>query len=203
MRLAERGSFSVMTKKSHSRAFAAVGALSLASAMWGCVADRPSRNGVFNENQYIRKDFLVRPGDSETPDQGWFVKATITTASEPNVFGDAGMFGLYPGSHNNGALVHFVITNDKMQMVNSREISAQTGASTTGREPEVINAWAGTNVDLKYPGQSRRREDQLLPGEPGARLAAASVDQGQPRQERHERPRAARDLLQRRRRQVR
>jgi hypothetical protein len=139
-----------MTSKAHSRAFLAVGALSLASAMWGCVADRPSRNGVFNENQYIRKDFLVRPGDSETPDQGWFVKATITSASEPNVFGDADMFGLYPGSHNNGALVHFNITNDKLQMINSREISSQTGAAATGRQPEVINAWSGTNVDLKY-----------------------------------------------------
>ena len=26
----------------------------------GCVADRPSRNGVFNENQYLRKDFLIQ-----------------------------------------------------------------------------------------------------------------------------------------------
>ena len=42
----------------------------------GCVADRPSRNGVFDENQYVRKDFLVQP-DANGIDQGWFMKATI------------------------------------------------------------------------------------------------------------------------------
>jgi hypothetical protein len=45
-----------------NRAFLAVAALATLSASWGCVADRPSRNGVFNENQYVRKAFLVRKG---------------------------------------------------------------------------------------------------------------------------------------------
>ena len=45
------------------RAFLVTGALSTLCAASGCVADRPSRNGVFNENQYIRKDFLVANGD--------------------------------------------------------------------------------------------------------------------------------------------
>ena len=30
----------------------------------GCVADRPARNGVFNENQYVRKDFLIQGTDA-------------------------------------------------------------------------------------------------------------------------------------------
>src|SRR5947208_2371936 len=108
--------------KSRPRAFIAIAALSFACAGWGCVADRPARNGVFNENQYVRKDFLIRPGDATTSDAGWLLKATITEASEPNVFGDSAIFGLYPGSHSNGHLVHFVATQDKLQMVNSREI---------------------------------------------------------------------------------
>jgi hypothetical protein len=116
-------------------------------ATGGCATDRPSRNGVFNENQYLRKDFLVRPGDASQTDSGWLLKATITDASAPNVFGDSSIFGLYAGSHSTGDLVHFVITSDKLQMVSNREISKDP---TVGQEPEVINAWPVTNVDLKY-----------------------------------------------------
>jgi hypothetical protein len=125
-----------MSTKIQMRALLGMGALALASASWGCVADRPSRNGVFDENQYIRKDFLVRPGDSTVPDAGWLVEATITTASEPNVFGDNSYFGLTAGSHSSGALVHFDITNDKLSLLNSREISTTTStAQATGRQP--------------------------------------------------------------------
>ncbi len=73
-----------MSIKFNWNASIAVAVLSLASVV-GCVADRPARNGVFNENQYIRKDFLVRPGDSTSVDSGWFLKATIVEASDPNV----------------------------------------------------------------------------------------------------------------------
>jgi hypothetical protein len=114
----------------------------------GCVADRPSRNGVFDENQYLRKDFLIRPDDSKSPDSGWIVGTTITEASEPNVFGDADVFGLFAGATGNeDNLVHFVVTQDKLQLVSNKEI-AQVGS--TGVQPQVINAWPVTNVDLKY-----------------------------------------------------
>src|SRR5271167_393303 len=67
------------------RAFVATGALATACASWGCVADRPARNGVYNENQYIRKDFLIRSGATTAdPDPGWFLKATIIDESIPN-----------------------------------------------------------------------------------------------------------------------
>jgi hypothetical protein len=107
-----------------------VGALSVGAALTnGCVADRPARNGVFNENQYVRKDFLIRAGDATNPDNGWILKATITDASAPNPFGDSSIFGLFSGSHTNGDLVHFVVTSDKLQMVSNREIS------TSGSNP--------------------------------------------------------------------
>src|SRR5271154_5691356 len=112
-----------MSTKLH--AIFALSALCLGAAgMNGCVADRPSRNGVFDENQYVRKDFLIRNGDSTNPDSGWMFRATVTQASEPNVFGDEQIFGLYSGSGSAGDLVHFVVTSDKLQMVNNREISA-------------------------------------------------------------------------------
>ncbi len=42
-----------------SRAYFAMGALALASAgSWGCVADRPARNGVFNENVQKLQDTI-------------------------------------------------------------------------------------------------------------------------------------------------
>ena len=128
-----------------------LGALSvgvaLTNGLSGCVADRPARNGVFNENQYLRKDFIIRPGDATNPDNGWVLKATITDASAPNPFGESSIFGLFSGSHNNGDLVHFVVTSDKLQMVSNREISTDP---TVGQQPEVMNAWPAVNVDLKY-----------------------------------------------------
>ena len=60
------------------RTFVLTGALAALCASSGCVADRPSRNGVFNENQYLRKDFLVRPGDGSAPDPGWMMKTTVS-----------------------------------------------------------------------------------------------------------------------------
>ena len=71
------------------RAFLAMGALAIgAGAAVGCVSDRPSRNGVYNENQYLRKSFLVSGDGSADP--GWFLQATITKASTPNPLGPLG-----------------------------------------------------------------------------------------------------------------
>ncbi len=140
-----------MKTKNQLKAFLGFGALSLlggtfGGATMGCVADRPSRNAVFDENQYIRKDWLVRDGDSTKPDNGWMLKATITEASEPNVFG-GGVYGLYAGAHSDGELVHFVVTSDHLQMMDNRAISSVPSVGTTS---EVVNAWPITNVDLKY-----------------------------------------------------
>ena len=64
------------------RASVAVVTLACAPALSaGCVADRPSRNGVFNENQYVKKSFLIEPGDGSTPDRGWFLQATGSSNS--------------------------------------------------------------------------------------------------------------------------
>src|SRR5580704_3025599 len=117
-----------MKTKNQLKAFCGLGALSLLTALsggmtTGCVADRPSRNAVFDENQYIRKDWLVRAGDDTNPDYGWLLKATVTEASEPNVFG-GGMYGLYAGSHSDGELVHFVVTSGFLQMVDNQQISS-------------------------------------------------------------------------------
>ncbi len=137
-----------------TRAF--VGALTLAvgaSCAMGCVADRPSRNGVFNENQYVRKAFLVRaaengPDGKPKEDPGWLLKSTIMQVSSPNLLG-SGLFGVFPGTENGGAYVRFKVTQDKLEMVNLREFSAPAKAENT-RTEEVVNAWPVTNVDLKY-----------------------------------------------------
>src|SRR5580692_10483966 len=86
----------------------------------GCVADRPSRNGVFNENQYVRKDFLVQPGTGGAGDPGWYMKATVVQASTPNPLANLDMF---TGAENSGAIVRFVITQDKMMLADMRELS--------------------------------------------------------------------------------
>jgi hypothetical protein len=139
-----------MSIKFKCTASIALTALSFASVV-GCVADRPARNGVYNENQYIRKDFLIRSGDSTSPDSGWLLKATVVEASEPNVFGDSNIFGLFSGSHSSGDLMHFVVTSDKLQMVSNREISNDPLiAKEATTEAAVMNAWPATNVDLKY-----------------------------------------------------
>ncbi len=111
----------------------------------GCVEQRPSRNGVFNENQYVRKDFLIRGAADGSTDPGWMLKATVTEVSTPDPLGDT--FGIFAGAENGGALVRFVVTQDKLQMLNMREISQ---VASPVRIPEVVNAWPVTNVDLKY-----------------------------------------------------
>ncbi len=140
------------------RAFVAMGALATACASWGCVADRPSRNGVYNENQYIRKDFLIRSGNGGS-DPGWFMKTTIVSTSTPNPF-MASPNSLFNGQESAVAAgttgvmpyVRWVITSDKLQVVNMRELSGATLAPPAQgtREPEVLNAWPIVNVDLKY-----------------------------------------------------
>jgi len=137
------------------RAYAAVTALASACSLWGgsaCVQQRPSRNGVFNENQYLRKDFLIAPGDGSKPDTGWFVKSTITSATTPNVLGNVSGAGLFAGAEGQGAnFVRFQVTQDKLQVLNLREISTSANDQAQGfSTPEVVNAWPVTNVDLKY-----------------------------------------------------
>jgi hypothetical protein len=114
----------------------------------GCVADRPSRNGVFDENQYIRKDFLVQPGIGGG-DPGWFMKATIVQTSTPNPWANADM---WTGADNEGnTLVRFDITSDKLNLLDMREMSNSADiTSQNTRTPSTVNAWPITNVDLKY-----------------------------------------------------
>ena len=125
------------------RAFFATSLLAVASSSWGCVADRPSRNGVFNENQYVRKSFLVREADGSTEDGGWLLKTTVTRSSSPNPL--AG-FNVEPGLTSTD-LVRFAVVSDKLQMLSAREISSARSEATI---PEVVNSWPIANVDLKY-----------------------------------------------------
>jgi hypothetical protein len=118
-------------------------AAALSSAVFGCVSDRPARNGVFNENQYVRKDFLVRTVDGTDP--GWVLKSTVVQTSSPNPLGDN--FGVFSGGENGGALVRFAVTSDKLEMKSLREIAQKPDGART---EEVVNAWPVTNVDIKY-----------------------------------------------------
>ena len=129
----------------------------------GCVADRPSRNGVFNENQYLRKDFLVigtdANGASPGQDPGWMMRATVTETSTPNFLGDS--IGIISGEEMGVKLVRFRVTSDTLQMLDQIQFSnpvspdPKTGAPTgpsnfTGTTETIMNAWPATNVDLKY-----------------------------------------------------
>src|SRR5258706_11123155 len=137
---------------SSKRAFLAVAGIACLSAFSGltsgCVSDRPSRNGVFNENQYVRKSFLVAGFDQNgnpQKDPGWILKSTITDISTPNPLGAnvAGFFAGYQASE----MVRFEVTQDHLNMINMRELSS---SPSTGRTELVDNAWPITNVDLKY-----------------------------------------------------
>ncbi len=135
-----------------TRAFLATVALGAACSAWGCVADRPARNGVFNENQYLRKAFIIQPGDGTGSDPGWMLNAAITQVSTPNPLFQ---FGVWPGaiasgpSQNGGSLVRFAVTSDHLQMIDMRQIAQDPSAENT-ITPSVLNAWPATNVDLKY-----------------------------------------------------
>ena len=110
-----------------------------------CVQTRPSRNLVLNEHQYVRKDFLVGPATSTTPDTGWWLSGTIVGVSTPNPLGDS--FELSPGITFPIYPVRFSITEDKLQMLNIREMTP-ANAQSAETTPQVVNAWAAQNVDL-------------------------------------------------------
>ncbi|HEY2902049.1 MAG TPA: zinc-dependent metalloprotease [Polyangia bacterium] len=133
-------------------------ALLIATLALGCAQDRPARNGVFNENQYARKDFLlggVNPdGSPSNPnDPGWFVRATVTETSTPNLMGAAiNPGGLWGGLQGPADLVRFRVTEDKLQLLSQIQLSApdSSGQNSVGVTDSISNAWGITNVDLKY-----------------------------------------------------
>ena len=145
-----------MTKRTF-RAFIGMGALAAAaSSSWGCVADRPSRNGVFNENQYLRKDFIIQPGDGTGTDTGWMMKATITAASQPNPLGN---LDLFVGAENQGSLVRFQVTQDHLNLLSMRELddnsnAAQGRASPRSRTPGRLRT---STSSTKSTSTARRR----------------------------------------------
>ena len=132
----------------------------------GCVADRPSRNGVFDENQYVRKDFLIQGPDANGTvagaDPGWMMRATVTEVATPNLLGAS--IDVWAGLESNVSLIRWRVTQDKLQMLDQIQLSAPVnpqpttatdpgapGASnTTGTTEAIDNAWPITNVDLKY-----------------------------------------------------
>src|SRR5277367_2090915 len=132
----------MLTSKFVRTVFSAA-ALAATIGVQGCVADRPSRNGVFDENQYLRKDFLVQSGTGGG-DPGWYMKATIVQTSDPNPLASADLF---TGAENSGAIVRFAITQDKLQRLDMREFADRaTIDSQNTRTPSIVNAWPITNV---------------------------------------------------------
>ncbi len=141
---------------------ALAGAILVFGAATGCVADRPSRNGVFNENQYLRKDFLIQSTDANGSgagqDSGWLMRTTVTETSTPNLLGSN--IGVWGGENAEVKLVRFRVTQDKLQMLDQVQYSTPanpdptTGApgapNTISTTDTIINAWPSTNVDLKY-----------------------------------------------------
>ena len=108
----------------------------------GCVSSRDTRNGVFDENQYIKKSFLI-PHPDDKNDPGWIMQGTIEQVSTPNPLA---AIGLYPGSYNS-QIFKFNITSDKLQTISQRGDWAKPDIA---RADAVVNAWPVTNVDLKF-----------------------------------------------------
>jgi hypothetical protein len=135
-------------------ALGCLAALSLGtSVVTGCAGDRPLRNGVPNENLFLRKSFIIKPGEVDPAtgkakeDNGWMLKATVVETSTPNPLAESVLF---TGAENNGMLVRFVATQDKLQLVNQREISSSDAVKEQGtRTPEVVDAWGAEHGDLK------------------------------------------------------
>jgi hypothetical protein len=142
-----------MNTNSFRKLFGLAALASVVAGAQGCVADRPSRNAVFDENQYIRKDFLIQNLPNGAPDPGWFMKATIVQTSTPNPLASDKAGGFFTGAENNsqGDFVRFAITSDRLQLIDQRELTSDpTVQAQNATTPSIINAWPITNVDLKY-----------------------------------------------------
>ncbi len=132
------------------RAFLALGSLTAAIAgmgAQGCVSSRDARNGVFNENQYIKKSFLINGVNDDgtaKADAGWMIRGVVTKTSVPNPLG---ALGISTGTTTPGNLVRFRVTQDKLEMVSLLEV---TQTQSTQRTEAVVDSWPASNVDLKY-----------------------------------------------------
>jgi hypothetical protein len=180
-----------MSSSNPIRALFGIAAVAGVVGAQGCVADRPSRNGVFNENQYIRKDFLVQPG-AGGGDPGWFMKATVVQTSTPTRSRTSASSPGREQRGNPGLREHRPVGHH----VGQAGACSTCASCRTPRHQRAGHAHAFGHQRLAHherrpevPGQPRRREDELLRGEPGARLAGAPVGEGQLRQERPQRRR--------------
>ena len=116
-------------------------AASVLYASAGCVSSRDVRNGVFDENQYLRKSMLVNPATDAT-DPPWILQGTVEQVSSPNPLSGLNFFVGTTAS----TTFKWRVTSDKLQMVSQRSLN-QLPDST--RTDAVLNAWPVTNVDLK------------------------------------------------------
>lgn len=116
-------------------------AASVLYASAGCVSSRDVRNGVFDENQYLRKSMLVNP-ETDATDPPWILQGTVEQVSSPNPLSSLNFYIGVSASH----AFKWRVTSDKLQMVSVRNLTAKADSARTDA---LLNSWPVSNVDLK------------------------------------------------------
>ncbi len=109
-----------------------------------CVEHREIRNGVFNENVYLEKDFLTRenPNKVGSRDTSWLAYSVLVKSSSVGDFGSP-----FVGYYSQPKHVGFRFNKDKLEVLDDTDLLATEGVNSAIKT--VINAWDGEHVDIK------------------------------------------------------
>ncbi len=126
----------------HAITFAA-----LAAVASGCVDNRPVRNGLDSESQYIVKDDLTEPnpkleGTPAEGDDAWLYRINVVGASDPNTM------DTFPGGESSTRLVRFRFREDALQVVDALKLQADDP-----EDPNDDDTYRVDRVLLEFPGQ--------------------------------------------------
>jgi hypothetical protein len=134
----------------------ALGAWTLAAS--ACVDHRSTKTELFNENTYLRKEFLVRPNPGHTnpatqvqDDRGWLMGLTVTGVSVPTAITD-----IFPGLQSDVKYVQLAFSKDTLQIIDGITPGPYTTdgnlvdpSQAADLVPRVLQEYAGTHVDLQ------------------------------------------------------
>mgnify|MGYP000947037868 FL=1 len=130
-----------------------------AGTLWAtaCADHREERTELFNENTYLRKDFLTRPNPghvaatTDDEDRGWLMGMSITKVSVPTAITD-----IFPGLQSDVKYVRFSMTKDSLQVVDgitpgpyAADGNMPDASDAADLAPRVLQEWGGTHVDLQ------------------------------------------------------
>lgn len=123
--------------------------LTAAVSLTGCVDNRPVRNGLTDEVQYLTKAELTAANPKEGGSELWLFKTTVVKTSAPNILSDV----VFPGLESDLMPVSFRFSERGLQVVDGRALQLDDpddpNDDLATQTERVVFEFAGQHVDVK------------------------------------------------------